>query len=423
MPDLRTPALQRLLPGVFYGWIIVAGASLLAFAVVGVGFYCLAVFLDGLSREHGWERTSVSLATTLFFVATGLLGTGVGRLVDRFGPRPFFVPGALVMGAALYWIGHLESPGQVYFAYLLLAVGFALAGGVPNHALVTRWFVARRGLAMSLSQTGVSLGGVVLVPVASWLILERGMAYTTGWLSFLVVAVAVSVVFAIRSSPESMGLEPDDGAPPPPGQASLLDAQRRIWTTREALATRAFWIVVIAFSGILFCQVATAMHQIALLRERVGPTSAALAVSTTAFGSIAARLVVGPFTDRWRKHRIAAVLMTVQATAVLTLALASSEGVLFGASLVFGFTIGNLFMLQSLVVGELFGRVSFGTVFGLIQLVTQTASGTGPFVLSLLVEWLGAYRAGLLPLVGIALVSAIVVTRLRPPPLASEVRG
>jgi MFS family permease len=403
-------------PGIYYGWVIVAGSSLLAFVIVGVGFYCLAVFLDGLCREHDWPRTSVALATTLFFVASGVFGTVVGRLVDRVGSRPFFVPGALLMGVALVWIGRVDSPWELYLAYPLLSLGFALAGGVPNSALITRWFVAQRVRAMSIAQTGVSLGGVVLVPVTTGMIATRGMADTTTWLAAGVVGVAVIVSwFVIRSDPESVGLEPDGGRYPHTTQRIDLLAQRRVWRSREALGTQAFWVAVIAFSGILFCQVAVAMHQIALLRERMDGSTAALAVSVTASGSIIARLVVGVFAERWNKRKLAALLMAVQAAAIGTLAIAEQPALLFGASLVFGFTIGNLFMLQSLIVGEVFGMASFGTVFGLLQLVTQTVSGLGPWVLSLVVEGVGSYRSGLLPLVGLALCSAMVVLRLRPP--------
>lgn len=412
----RPPALLRAYPNLFYGWVVIGGASLLAFVVVGVGFYCLAVLLDGLCREHGWPTTSVALATSLFFVTSGLAGALVGLGVDRFGPRVFFVPGALLMACALVWIGRIDEPWQLNLAYPLLAVGFAMAGTVPNNALVTRWFVARRALAMSVSQTGVSLGGIVLVPVAASLIIEHGVGAATRGLAGLVLAVTViATLFLVRSSPESVGQRPDGLFAPAPGDHEQFDRQQRVWSTREILAARAFWVAVLAFSGILICQVAMAMHQFAMLRERLEPATAAFAVSTTAAGSIVARLVVGRFADRWNKRRLGSVLMLIQAIALLMFAGSTRPWTMFGASLIFGFTIGNIFMLQSLIVGELFGMKSFGKAFGLLQLLTQTTSGLGPYLLSLLVESFGGYQRGLLPLVGLAVVSAGVLSRLRPP--------
>jgi cyanate permease len=72
-------------------------------------------------------------------------------------------------------------------------------------------------------------------------------------------------------------------------------------------------------------------------------------------------------------------------------------------------------MLQSLLVADLFGPRSFGSVFGLLQLLTQTASGLGPLALGALHAWLGGYRPGLAVLVAIAVSAAVVLYGARPP--------
>lgn len=415
-PPQPLPALHRVFPRIFYGWVVAGGASVLSFVVVGVGFYGMAVFLDGLCQERGWPRTAVSFATTLYFVTVGVSGTAIGRIVDRRGARGSIVVGSLVMAGALVWIGRIETPQQLYLAYPMLAVGFAMTGAVPTGAIITRWFVTRRARAMSVAHTGVSVGGAVLVPLSTALILSDGLAFTTRVLAGLVVCLVVPIaLFVLRWEPGAYGLEPDGGAPAV-GAAALLDvaAQQRRWTPREALATRTFWLLVAAFCGILFCQVGTAMHQIAFLRDEVGAERAAFAVSTTAFGSIVARLVVGSFADRVSKRNLASCLMLLQACALATFAASPQEAYLFGASLVFGFTIGNIFMLQVLLVGELFGMASFGTVIGLLQLVTQTASGLGPYALGFLSESVG-YGTGLALLASVAVVSAGIVSRVEPP--------
>jgi MFS family permease len=115
------------------------------------------------------------------------------------------------------------------------------------------------------------------------------------------------------------------------------------------------------------------------------------------------------------QRRLGAALIAVQAGALATFAFAESAPALFLASACFGFTIGNLFMLQSLLVADLFGPRSFGSVFGLLQLLTQTASGLGPLALGALHAWLGGYRPGLAVLVAIAVGAAVVLYGARPP--------
>jgi hypothetical protein len=65
------PALQRLSPQLFYGWIITAGAFFLLFVIVSVGFYGPMIFLDALCSARGWSWASVSGATTIYSLTSG----------------------------------------------------------------------------------------------------------------------------------------------------------------------------------------------------------------------------------------------------------------------------------------------------------------------------------------------------------------
>jgi MFS family permease len=83
--------------------------------------------------------------------------------------------------------------------------------------------------------------------------------------------------------------------------------------------------------------------------------------------------------------------------------------------LVVGFTIGNIYMMQSLLVGDTFGLVSFGTVFGLIGVVTQTASGLGPFAVGVIEDLTGGYRSPFLATAAITYAAAAIVLLAKPP--------
>ena len=422
-PARPLPAIARLAPGLFYGWILAFAILLVSFVGVGIGFYGMTLFLNVFTQDRGWDTASVSLATSVYFITSGLVGTAIGRTVDRVGARGFMLGGSVVMALALVALGRVTEPWHLYVVYPVMALGFAMTGNIPTSAIITRWFVARRARAMSIAHTGVSMGGMVLVPLSAGLIETRGLATATAVLAALLVAVVFPMVVGVlRWSPEAFGLEPDGIAK---GESEVGGAgfshldpavQQRSWSRRGAMRTGAFWTLGVAFSAILFCQVAAAMHQMAFLREHLGATAAASAVGTTAFGSMMARLIVGGFADRMSKRRLGVALMLLQSGALVAFALGSSAPVLFAASLVFGFTVGNLFMLQTLFVGELFGMVSFGTVLGVLQLLTQTVSGLGPWALGLLYAAFGGYRPGLLILAGVAMLAAGTLWQVRPPP-------
>lgn len=411
------PWLQRLTPRLFYGWWVAVGCSLLSLVIVGTGFYGMVILLDALVTDRGWSRASVSAATSAYWVITGLVGLAIGRGVDRVGARRFLAAGALLMAVALAVIGRLTAPWQILPAYALLATGFALAGAVPTSALITRWFTRRRSLAMTVSHTGVSLGGILLTPLLTGWIRANGLTVALDRLALMLLLVALPLVAAVlRSGPERFGLHPDGDDPDAPALAGPSDATPdRTWDRGQVLRTRTFQTLATAYGVMLTCQVATSMHLLSFLRERLDAETAALGVSALALGSFLGRLMVGPLADRVPKRHLAAALFAFQAAMVAILAGSTERIPLLAASLGVGLTVGNIFMLQSLLVAELFGRLSFATAMGMQQVVSQVASGCGPLLLGLLVAVHGGYPTALLWLAGGAAVAAVLITRVKPP--------
>ncbi len=410
------PALHRLAPQLFYGWIITAGAFLLSFVIVGVGFYSLTIFLDALCLDRGWSRASVSGATTLYFLTAGATGTLIGRAVDRYGPRGWIAGGALLMVVGLLAIGRVREPSDLFAAYFLMAVGFGMSSGVPTNAILARWFVARRARAMSFSHTGVSVGGMVIVPLASALVREGGLALAVGCLAAIVLAVALPIVlFVLRSDPRDHGLEPDGGAGRVAELSALSDeVQLRGWSRREAARTASFWVIALCFGAMLFTQTGFLIHQLAFLRERIGDL-APYAVSVTAFGSVVGRLAVGAFADRVSKRLVSQGIFLLQAAALLALISAEHTAVLLACAFVFGLTMGNVYMMQSLVAADLFGLASFGTIFGMVQLLTSLMGALGPLAVGILFDQLGGYVPAIQMLLPIPVAAALLLGLLRPP--------
>jgi sugar phosphate permease len=410
------PALHRLAPRLFYGWLITAGAFLLSFVIVGIGFYSLTIFLDALCLDRGWSRASVSGATTLYFLTSGATGTLIGRAVDRYGPRGWIAGGALLMSVGLLAIGRVREPNDLFWVYFLMAVGFGMSSAVPTNAILARWFVTRRARAVSFSHTGVSVGGMVVVPLASMLVRRGGLELAVGCLAAIVVAVALPIVlFVLRSDPRDHGLEPDGGSEEASETSVLSDAvQLRVWRRREAVRTASFWIIALCFGAMLFTQTGFLIHQLAFLRERIG-TLAPYAVSVTAFGSVVGRLAVGSFADRAPKRVVSQGIFLLQAAALLALISAEHGAVLLGCAFVFGLTMGNVYMMQSLLAADLFGRVSFGAVFGMVQLLTSMMGALGPVALGILFDQLGGYPPAIRVLLPIPIGAALLLGLLRPP--------
>ena len=372
-PTLKMPPLARWLPHrYFYGWNIAIACAIFSFVGAGVGYYGLAVFLQPLKDEHHWSTTAVSGATGLYFSVAGITAAVIGPKVDKRGPIGFMLVGIVVCGITCAMIGFVRNLPELYAVYFVFAIAYGMSTSVATYAIMTRWFVRRRAMAMSISSTGVSVGGVVLSPLISRLIDIGGLKLAAPAMGVLVVVVAVPVILLVLAwDPALMGLKPDGNlAPAPVTSASLLSdaVQRRRWSIAEARRTVPFWAITIAFLLVFMAQTGYIFHQVSFLEDRLGSRDrAALALSVTAGGSIIARLIVGSFADRVDKRKLTVLFFVVQATATLLIIHTQDVAATWALTLVFGFTIGNIYMMQSLLVADIFGMVSFAAIFSLRQ--------------------------------------------------------
>ncbi len=416
-PRTGDPPAARFLPRRwFYGWYVAIACSALMFVGVGVGYYGLPVFLKPLQDDHGWSTAQVSLASTIYFCISGLTAALIGPYVDRRGPKAFMLWGTLINGVSAAFIGLVDELWQLYLVYFVFAVAFGMSSAIAVNAIMTRWFVRRRALAMSISSTGVSLGGVVLAPVAARLIDIGGLELATPILGALVVIVGVpAVLLVVAYTPQQMDLLPDGDTSEAPGARSTMAAQMRQWSRAEAMRTVGFWSIFVAFLLVLVAQTGYIVHQVSFLEDRLGSRSeAAFTISVTAFGSIVARLVVGIFADGVDKRLLTVILFVVQATCVLLIVHTDSIAATWALTLVFGLTIGNIYMMQSLLVGEIFGMVSFGAVFGLISLAGQVGSGLGPIGVGVLHDQTDGYTVPFTITAVVTYAAAAVVLFARP---------
>jgi MFS family permease len=257
--------------GRFPGWWVVAGCFTVLTVSSGLGFYGLAVYLNAFSKERDWPLSTISLATTVFFVVGGVVGVWVARWIARFDVRLVIVGGGLVGGAALALLGQVEQQWQLFVVYAVFAAGWAAAGLVPATTVVTRWFHTKRSIALSVASTGLSVGGIVITPFAKQLLDSQGLAAGTPWLGALFVVGIVPVGwFVVRADPEAEGWAPDgirrevgEVVPTPVGTPFS-----------EAIRTRFFVAVTVGFMLAFGAQVGGIQQLVKLVEDRTDERTA-----------------------------------------------------------------------------------------------------------------------------------------------------
>ena len=374
----------------------------------GLGFYALTLYLRTLHEERGFSVSSVSSATALFFVVSGLTGVAVGRRINRADPRPVIAAGAVVAAGALVALGRVTELWQVYATYALFGAGFAACALVPSSTLVSRWFHRRRSVALSVSSTGLSVGGILLTPLAAALIDDVGLREASWWLAlgFLVGVIPITALL-LRPDPASMGLRPDgdvvDDEAEPVAAAGVAYA--------DVVRSRLFRGITAAWTLALLAQVGGMAHVFSLTDDRVDEGTAALAVSVLAASSMTGRLVGGWLLTRLALRPTCLAWFALQAVGLTSLALVDGRAALLVSASLFGFSVGNVLLLQPVVLADVFGVRDYPRVFATSQLVSTIGVAGGPLLLGLLRDMTDGYGAAYITAAAVSLgASAVVLT-------------
>jgi MFS family permease len=147
----------------------------------------------------------------------------------------------------------------------------------------------------------------------------------------------------------------------------------------------------------MMAQVGALAHQFRLVATRTGDDHiAALAVSVMAASSIAGRLVGGSLLTRVASKTYLFGIYVLQGLAFALFAFAEGPVALFIVSALFGTTVGNMQMMQPLIMAEAFGLKAYARILSVSQMITTCANAAGPALLGFLYVTAGGYQTAYL---------------------------
>ena len=164
------PTTDKTKKPLYFGWYVCAATVFIAFVSIGAR-NSFGVFVIPMSEEFGWSRFTVSIAAALGVLVNGLAQPFVGQLFDRTGGRTVILAGLLVVGIATILLSL-----TFHILFLVFMFGFiaSMAQSGPalsnTAALMARWFKRRRATAISINSAALSLGGLIMVPFAMYLL-------------------------------------------------------------------------------------------------------------------------------------------------------------------------------------------------------------------------------------------------------------
>jgi predicted MFS family arabinose efflux permease len=385
----------------YEGWRIVAVCFMVATFGWGLGFYGQSIYVAELHRLHGWPASLISAGTTFFYLFGALLVVFVSEAIKSFGPRNCLLAGIFALATASVAIGYVREPWQLYAADALLALGWAgtSLGMITN--TLGLWFDHRRGMAISLALNGASFGGIIGVPL---LVAAIG---AFGFSSALLVTAIVTVVLMVPVVLIFVGQPPRHGGNV--ARVAGADAPSATQIRAQAFRDLAFLTVSIAFALVLFAQVGFIVHLIAFLDPVIGRSGAAIAVALLTAMAVVGRVLFSTVIDRLNQRLASAISFVSQACALVVIINVQNEAVLIAACGLFGFSVGNLITLPSLIVQREFDSRSFGVLVSLLTAVNQVTYAFGPGVIGLLRDLSGSYSLPFYCCIGLELLAAVLI--------------
>ena len=380
---------------IFYGWRIVGAGGALQFLQSLLLNQAFGAYLAALVDERGWSKTALAGAAALKSTETAVLGPVLGWMVDRFGARGMIRAGIVIFGIGFMLMSRIETLTGFYAAFVVIALGSSLCSNFPVSVAIIHWFEKRRARALSALQFGQALGGVFVVGVA-WSIQHYGWRSTAFASGVAAIVIGWPLARVIRSRPEEVG-ETVDGLPPPTRtDAHAAVAPRRAFSAREALRTRAFWLISLGHGFALFAVTAINVHAISHVKEGLGYSlaQASLVITFVTAGQFLGVMLGWVLGERFEKRLVAAACMLMHAAGLLMLTYATGPAILVVSALVHGTAWGLRGPFMQAMRADYFGRTSIGMIIGLSSLITVIGQIGGPILAGLFADWTGNYRLG-----------------------------
>jgi len=371
---------------VFYGYWIVLAAFVTQFVAIGMQNYVVGAFMIPMSDEFGWTRAEFTSARSIGQMVAAFTGFAIGSSIDRYGGRPFILVGMVILSVSVFMLGSVQTLSQwVLVNGVILTMGAGMIGNLVVNVTLGKWFVERRGRAVALAAMGVSLAGILLPPVSTWLV------DTLGWRSaWHVLGVGAAVLIfpaalVVRRSPEDYALFPDgktaDQVNSDEGAAARLDYINSM-TRAQAMRTGRFYSLVLAFGLFQISITVMLLQTIPFMTDAGYPRLvAASMISLASIPAFLSKPVWGVFIDRYNSRILAAIGAAITGVAVIVIVFsvrAQLNMLAYAGFLLMGLGWGGLIPLQEVIWASFFGRRYLGAVRSTALPFTFAMSAAGP---------------------------------------------
>ena len=379
---------------IYFGWYVVAAVTFIAFVNTG-SRSSFGIFVLPMSEEFGWSRFTISVVAAIGAIVGGAAQPILGYVFDKIGARKVILISLLALGLATATLSLTFN-----FFFLLLVFGFVVSiansgAALGRGALLARWFIRKRATVVSISAVGTSVGSLLLVPLAMYLLQATGGNWRVTWaamgLIILVLAVPLAFLF-IRDDPSKVGLRPygeaGGASDRSVGQRGPLEIDK--WS--ESFRSLPMW----QMSGAFFvCGFTTLIMSVHFVPYAIG-LGVSPGVAATIFGimmglNVLGGLGSGMLADRFGRKNVLASAYFIRGCGYIALLLIPSTLGLWVFAAFAGFSWIATVSLTNTLTADVYGLRALGTISGITFLCHQIGGLAGVLLAGFFYDVTGSY--------------------------------
>jgi MFS family permease len=353
---------------------------------------------------------------------SGLPGPLVAIYIARFGIRMTLILGSLFVAAGSVLMATVVSTGwQAAIAFgIFVGFGVAMGGVLSPQAGLTRWFIRRRALVLSILSTSTGVGGFVAAPLLNRIIKFANGNWRMGWWFIAVIACCAGVLALVyvKEKPSDLGQEPDGGTAAGQTQAKRgsVHITTEVWSFRQAITGSLFWVMMCCQMSISCGYYVFMAHGVVHLQDLGHSRDAASwAISLMALAGLGAKGIIGGFGDRIDPRYIWATFMAIFGIGQFCVLQAHAYPLAVIASSCIGIGFGGGVVCLAAVLSNYYGMKAFAALVGLTVAINTSVGAIAPSLAGLLYDK-GYGYFGVFATIGVwCVVGSVILFLIKPP--------
>ena len=389
---------------IYYGWITVAGCTMIMATAMGIVFNCASLFIKPIAEDLGYSRSAVQMISTVFNIGNMAVSFLAGKIFTENNIVKLMKVSILVMVCCYFMNSMVSSIYLFYLIALINSVCMTLLTTMPISFIINNWFYEKGGLALGLASMGSGIGSAIFSALSGVWLTTMGWRNTYRLLALFVAVIAIpAVFFLVKLRPQDMGLEPYGKKAE--GQQA---AQNTGMSAKEVRKKPVFWILVV-IAGLLGISMSAMYGNIAPHLSDIG-YSTSFSANVLSVGMVAltgGKLLLGRIFDKVGVRNgfafaclclfggLVAMLFAKSWIALAFLIISMGFGVSFGA------------VCFPLMLPAVFGKESYRSIIGIVSAVLALGSAVAPSISGWIYDSFGTYNAAFIG--GAVIMAAVTV--------------